>query len=457
MRILIVDDEQGIRTGLKKILGLDGHDISESSNAGDAIEILKQDPPDCILLDLKLKKSSGLDVLDFAVENSPESSVIVMTGHGDVRNAVLCMKRGADNYLLKPIDKDLLGSILKKEEQIRQSRLERESLKAQLDEYKNRELSEFSSTNPEVSGLLDILNKVKDTDVPVLITGESGTGKEVTATYLHRRSTRSSEPFISVNCAALNDNLLETELFGHVKGAFTGAESSKPGRFELAGKGTLFLDEIGDMSLKMQAKLLRVIQEGVYEPVGGISSLKSECRLIAATNKSLKKLIAAGEFREDLYYRINVVELRLPPLRERVGDIPHLSRLFIQQANENFGREITSLAPMVEKQLLTHHWPGNIRQLKNVITNAVILSDSECIERLDSIPSESPCEDAKEPLYFDQDLKTTLANLVSSHEPEILKQALNESDWNISRSADKLGISRKTLYQKLKHYGIPVS
>ena len=273
MRVLILDDEPGIRSGLVKILEYKGYETREADNIASAREILKDADMDCVLLDMKIGEESGMDFLDYVSSKNLDLSVIVMTGYGDIQNTVQCMKKGAVNYLTKPLDNELLLSILERESEIRRTHSEAESLKVQLEGYQNQEPVLIDSGNPQMQKILKVLQKVSGSPVPILINGETGTGKEVTARYIHKLSDRRDHPFISLNCASLNDNLLESELFGHVKGAFTGALKDKPGRFELAGEGTLFLDELGDMSLLMQVKLLRILQEGTYEKVGGQQDL----------------------------------------------------------------------------------------------------------------------------------------------------------------------------------------
>lgn len=454
MKILIVDDEQGIRSGLRKILSYHGYDVLEAGSINDAVQQIDTTLIDCVLLDLKISDEDGLRVLDHIRSKNLEIVVIVMTGFGDVRNAVQCMKRGADNYLTKPIDNDLLFSILDKEIQVIRNKKETNSLKIQLKDYRDKDDTLVDSENPLMQRMLYTIERVKDSEVPILITGETGTGKEVTARYIHMNSQRYMEPFVSLNCAALNDNLLESELFGHVKGAFTGADKDKPGRFEAAGKGTLFLDELGDMSLLMQVKLLRVLQESLYEKVGGIRTHKSHCRIIAATNKNLKELIEKKQFREDLYYRLNLVELNIPPLRERRTDIKELINLFLSQANHEYGKNIINIEPELESRLMHHDWPGNIRQLKNAISNAVLMSEEDHISMMNIFPNEHSEFDVVE---LNKDLKTTMAEITERYESEIIRNTLKKCSNNVSKSAGVLGISRKTLYQKMKEYSISVS
>jgi DNA-binding NtrC family response regulator len=288
---------------------------------------------------------------------------------------------------------------------------------------------------------------VKDSDVPVLLLGETGTGKEVIARTIHYTGTYRDRPFIGLNCASLNENLLESELFGHEKGAFTGAVSRKVGRFELAGNGTLFLDEIGDMSPSMQSKLLRVLQERTMERVGGTKPVSVYCRLITATNKDLSELRKSGQFREDLFYRLSTVTLKLPRLRDRARDIPALVRLFVEEANSSYGKNVHVVPELLMRRLMAYPWPGNIRQLKNVITNAVLLSDAEEISVLEFGDGIAP-----EEIYLEGDLQATVARYTTDLERRIIRAVLAENGGNVSRTASALGISRKTLYEKMRRH-----
>ena len=336
MNILIVDDEPGLRSGLSKILALQGYRALEASTSAEARRIMASAEVHLVLLDLKLGGEDGLPLLRSLKAEEPAVPIIIITGHGDVASAVQCMQAGATNYISKPIDNALLLSVLDKERSAlsdRQSTLAfRESLRTSV----RTQLAPSSS--PQMKEIEKVILKVRDSDVPLLLLGETGTGKEVVAKSIHYAGTYRDRPFVGLNCASLNENLLESEMFGHEKGAFSGAVARKIGRFELAGNGTLFLDEVGDMSLTMQAKLLRVLQEKTLERVGGTKPVSVYCRLIAATNKDLTTLRAGGAFREDLYYRLSTVTLKLPPLRERPRDIPSLVQLFVEEANVTYGQ-----------------------------------------------------------------------------------------------------------------------
>jgi DNA-binding NtrC family response regulator len=448
MNILIVDDEPGLRSGLSKILALQGYRALEASTAAEARRIMGSAEVHLVLLDLKLGSEDGLALLRSLKVEEPAVPIIIITGHGDVASAVQCMQAGATNYISKPIDNALLLSILDKE---RSALSDRQSTFAFRESLRTSTRTRLApSSSPQMREIEKVILKIRDSDVPLLLLGETGTGKEVVAKSIHYAGSYRDRPFVGLNCASLNENLLESELFGHEKGAFSGAVARKIGRFELAGNGTLFLDEIGDMSLAMQAKLLRVLQEKTLERVGGTKPVSVYCRLIAATNKDLTTLRAEGTFREDLYYRLSTVTLKLPPLRERVRDIPSLVQLFVEEANTTYGRSVLRIPDAVMRRLIAYHWPGNIRQLRNVITNAVILSEGEEIAAME-LGDSAPLEDE---LPIDGDLRTMMTRHSSEMERRIIRTVLQRSNGNITKAAAALGISRKTLYEKMRRYGL---
>jgi two-component system response regulator AtoC len=446
INVLIVDDEPGLRNGLSKLLTLQGYRALEASNAAEARAVLAASEVHVLLLDLRLGQDDGFVLLKELRAEEPAIPVIIITGHGDIYSAVECMKAGATNYIPKPIDHGLLLSIIEKERLALRDRLATFAFRETLRSTTRLQLA--PSTSADMKEIERIVAKVKDSDVPVLLLGETGTGKEVIAKTIHYTGIYRDRPFVGLNCASLNENLLESELFGHEKGAFSGAIARKIGRFELAGNGTLFLDEIGDMSLAMQSKLLRVLQERMLERVGGTKPISVYCRLIAATNKDLAELRARGAFREDLYYRLCTVTLKLPTLRERARDIPALVRLFIEESNVAYGRNVKRISDRVLRSLMAHPWPGNIRQLKNVIANAVILSDGEEIAGLEYADGEA----AGEEVSIDRDLHTTVAHYAREFERRIIRSVLEKNNGNISKSAIHLGISRKTLYEKIRRH-----
>ncbi|HET6451670.1 MAG TPA: sigma-54 dependent transcriptional regulator, partial [Spirochaetia bacterium] len=395
-----------------------------------------------------LGEQDGLALLKEVKAEEPAVPVIIITGHGDIYSAVECMKAGATNYIPKPIDHGLLLSIIEKEGVALRDRLATVGFRESLRSAARTRL--VPSTSAEMKEIERVVEKVKDSDVPVLLLGETGTGKEVIAKIIHYTGAYRDRPFVGLNCASLNENLLESELFGHERGAFSGAIGRKIGRFELAGSGTLFLDEIGDMSLSMQSKLLRVLQEKTLERVGGTKPVSVYCRLIAATNKDLATMRARGEFREDLYYRLSTVSLKLPPLRDRVRDIPALVRTFVDEANAAYGRNVKVVPDRIMRSLTAHSWPGNIRQLRNVIANAVILSEGEEISGLEFGDGGM----AHEEIHLDKDLPSTVARYSREIERKIIRFVLEKNQGNITKSATRLGISRKTLYEKIRRYDL---
>ncbi len=448
MNVLIVDDEPGLTSGLVKLLALEGYQTSTAADAAAARAVLASTEVHLILLDLRLGQDDGLALLRELKAEEPSPAVVIITGHGDIASAVECMKAGATNYIPKPIDHALLLSVLEKERLALRDRLATFAFRESLRSTTKTQLVPSSSV--EMKDIERVIEKVTDSDIPVLLLGETGTGKEVIARTIHYAGAYRDRPFVGLNCASLNENLLESELFGHEKGAFSGAVARKIGRFELAGNGTLFLDEIGDMSLAMQSKLLRVLQERTLERVGGTQPVTVYCRLIAATNKDLAGLRAHGGFREDLYYRLSIVTLKLPPLRDRARDIPDLVRQFIAEADAAYGRKVKSVPEPLMRRLQAYPWPGNIRQLKNVITNAVILCDGEEISDLEFGDGLAAVGDI--PLIGD--LSTTVTKYADDAETRIIRAALERNDRNITRTAHELGVSRKTLYEKIRRHDL---
>ncbi len=448
MNILIIDDEPGLRSGIRKVLSIHGYQSFEADSEHSALEMIKKHDIHIALLDLRLGKEDGRHILLSLKQLEPLLSIIIITGYGDIKSAVECMKSGAMNYLTKPIDHELLLSILDKESEALQLRKNNYAFKETLKSFSP--ISAGSSIHQEMQEIEQIINKVKDSPVTVLISGETGTGKEVAAKRIHYSGCYAEQPFIGVNCGSLHDNLLESELFGHEKGAFTGAVERKIGRFELAGKGTLFLDEIGDMSPTMQTKLLRVLQEQTYERVGGTKSIRSQCRIIAATNRDIEHMKASDEFRADLYYRMSVIRIHLPPLRCRPGDIPSLVKQFISEANSTYHRSISGVTPRLLDHLNSYHWPGNIRELKNVISKLVILTDQDILDVHDEqlLSLLNPVSE----FSLSGDLKTVIKKHTGNLERDLIRRTLNSCSGNISRAARELGVSRKTLYEKMRTY-----
>ncbi len=458
-QVLIVDDEPNLRKILAAQLARDGYDVMTAADGAEGLAMLKEHHIDLVVTDLKMPNIDGMELLRLALREDPELPVVMITAHGTVDTAVEALKLGAFDYLTKPFDKDEVRQIVGKA-------------------LRTRQLSEEDATHlPKAStrfgiignsqGLVELYNvleRVADTPTTIMITGESGTGKELVARALHEHSSRRDKPFIKVNCAAIPKELIESELFGYERGAFTGAVSSKPGRFELAHGGTLFLDEIGEIPVEMQVKLLRALQESEFERVGGVKTLHVDVRLVAATNRDLKRLIAAGTFREDLFYRLNVVPLRLPALRERVGDIPLLLEHFLLKFNERLKKNVVGCSDDAMEALRAYGWPGNIRELENVVERAVLFSDEKMI-RLQDLPGE-----LKNPQSFssrgdgqtdsglrlpsDSGLKEHVKVAMSRLERELVSRALGQTSGNVTHAARLLKISRKGLQLKMKELGL---
>lgn len=455
--ILIVDDEQGIRLSLSKIFASEGYKTQMAEDRNSALEILRDSLPDIVLLDIRLKNQNGVDVLKDIRGESPEMPVIMITGHGSINSSVSAMKEGAVDYILKPIDRTTILEAVRKNLELKNLRNENTFLKSELRQTMGVE--EITTLNKGVRNVVDIADKVKDTSASILITGESGSGKEVLARYIHFSGNRRDANFIGINSAALSESLLLSELFGHEKGAFTGASEQRPGKFELADGGTVFLDEIGDMSLDIQSKILRVLEERSFERVGGIRQIQVDVRVIAATNRNLEDLIREGRFRQDLFYRLNVISCHLPPLRERYDDIPVLAEKFIHQYNDRYNKRITGIQPEILDQMKKHKWPGNVRELQNLINQAVLLCDGEVITSLQSSenfvqanhPSLSQVENNTNGI---SSLSEASEICVTDFESQFIRKALLRSRGNKTRAAEEMGISRKTLARKMERYGI---
>jgi DNA-binding NtrC family response regulator len=444
--VLVIDDEKNIREALKSGLKMEGFEVYASEDGADGLEKLKTIGADAVVLDLKMPVLGGLDFLKAAHNLGSEAPILVLTGHGGVDEAVETMKRGAYDFLTKPVNLDKLSILLKRS--IEETRLKKrqEQLEEMLDERYG--FPNIIGTSKAFMKVLQIVKQVAPTDAAVLITGDSGTGKEVIANSIHMNSKRRDGPYIKVHCAALPETLLESELFGHEKGAFTGAISRKKGRFELSDGGTIFLDEIGEISPNMQVKLLRVLQEQEFERVGGEETIKVNIRLITATNKNLKKLTAESKFREDLYYRLNIVNIYLPPLKERLGDIPIFSEYFINYYSHKHERKIKGLTPKALKYFENYTWPGNVRELQNLIENLVVLCDKEYISE-DMLPDYITGIPAGKNIVID--IGTTMQEI----EKSAIMATLDYTGRNKSRAAKILNIGRKTLLRKLEEYGEP--
>ena len=448
-RILVVEDENAIRIALKGLLGREGYEVELAEDGDAAIVRLGAQSYDLVLTDLALGHgASGMDVLKRVKELRPETAVVMITAHGSEKIAVEAMKAGAEDYVPKPFDNDEIRVIARRA--IDRHRLEREHRLLLEQIQRDYAFENLIGSGRAMQKVFETIQKVAETDLSVLIRGESGTGKELVAQALHNRSARRNRPFITVNCAAISRELVESELFGHEKGSFTGADSRRMGRFEAADGGTIFLDEIGDMAPETQAKVLRVLQERKLERVGSTQSIEVDVRVISATHRDLEKEVAEEAFREDLYYRLKVVELELPPLRERTEDIPALSLRFLAQVAERLGREPKPLAADALAVLARHLWPGNVRELRNVLEQAAVLAPGDAIEVGDlHLPGDASREgdvDLSQGASFGDAKRTA----VESFERSFLLRALRENDGNVSRTAQAIGMVRQSLQQKIR-------
>lgn len=446
--VLVVDDEKNIREGLGRALELDGYEVFLASDGEEALQTIQRGGVDLVITDLRMPRMSGEELLKSVAAKYPSVPVIVLTGHGTIENAVNAMRIGAYDFITKPINLDHLSMLVKRALGNRMLALEHQALKEEVERLENKKrYAKIIGKSTAMQRVFDLINQVAPTRASVLITGESGVGKELVADAIHNLSDRRNGPFIKVHCAALSENLLESELFGHERGSFTGAVNQKKGRFELADGGTIFLDEIGEISHTVQVKLLRVLQEKTFERVGGEKSIEVDVRVISATNRDLKAEIAAGRFREDLYYRLNIVNIHIPPLRERKEDIPLLIASFINEFSTENKKAIKGIDSKAKSALYNYRWPGNIRELRNTIESAVVLAKGEIIT-LDDLPPSIRRENDQG--YIRLDLGISMAEA----EKEIIRQTLYYTKNNKSRAAEILGIGRKTLHRKLDEYGL---
>jgi DNA-binding NtrC family response regulator len=446
-KILIVDDNLGHRTMLKANLAGAGYVIVEADDGDRVLEALEKAEIDLILLDLKMKRLGGLETIKLLRRKGRLEPIIVITAFSSVESAVEAMQQGAMDYVTKPVDIEALKHTISRTLNFEALQEENQQLKNRLGEQFN--FGNIIGRSSAMHRVFETLSLVAPSDATVLINGESGTGKELIASALHNNSERKQGPFIKVNCAALHENLLESELFGHEKGAFTGADSRRAGRFELADKGTLFLDEIGDMSLQTQAKILRVLQEKELELLGGNTTITVDVRLVAATHKNLQAMVEDGTFRQDLFFRLSVVPVELPPLRKRLEDIPVLADFFLDRFAQKNKKDIKGFHPQSLLLLARYAWPGNIRELENTIERAVILCPGELITPRELPPQMVPKEEISRPHLSPPDgLK------LKDLEREAIRSTLKQTDGNKSKSAKLLGIARQTLLNKIKEYKI---
>ncbi|MBN1408732.1 MAG: sigma-54-dependent Fis family transcriptional regulator [Calditrichaceae bacterium] len=449
-KVLIVDDEIDSLELMQELFESKGYISDTATNGVEAINKIKLQEPDIVLTDIRMPEMDGMQLLNFLIKDHPNIPVIMITAHGTVEAAVEAMRIGAKDYILKPIR---LDEILAKVERITQLN----SLIKENEYLLNRLQQTYDFTNmigktDKVQELFKLVKDVAATNTTVLIRGESGTGKELIANAIHYNSTRVKRPFVKVNCGVLAESLLESELFGHVRGAFTGAIKDKIGRFELANGGTLFLDEIGDISLNMQLKLLRVLQEGEFERVGGTETLKVDVRIIAATNKDLERAMDEGKFRQDLYYRLNVIPIEVPPLRERKDDIKYLIYYFMEKFNKIYGKNISEIDPKAMTLMENYQYPGNIRELENLIERIVVLDKRGSI-KTPNLPAYIRAAEPEE-VDEDVDLEKGLSYLVENYERKIIINALEKNGFNKFQTARQLQMNRSTFLSKLKKYGI---
>jgi len=472
-RVLIVDDEKALVLAIKGLLAKEGYQVETAFSGEEAIRLVETGNFHVVITDLSLGGITGLQVLERARAIDPDVAVVMITAYGSEKVAVQAMKLGAADYLPKPFDNDELRVVVRR---VMETALLKRDHRRLLEQVQGAySFEQIVGTSPVMQRIFATIDKIADTDVTVLIRGDSGTGKELVANALHYRSPRRSKPMIKMNCAALNRELVESELFGHEKGSFTGAVTRREGKFEAANGGTLFLDEVGDMPLETQAKLLRAIQEKEFERVGGNQPIKVDVRLLAATNHDLEQAVRRGHFREDLYYRLRVVELVIPPLAERREDIPLLVDHFLKQAAQRFHREAKPLAGDALRACLTHEWRGNVRELRSAVEQALLLASGAEITGVDLLPSSFAAEPevertshaagngssaehhlaaAHEPGHAARSFRDAKEKLIGDFERRFLIDALKRNGGNITRAAEEIGMYRQSFQQKMRELGI---
>jgi two-component system response regulator AtoC len=444
--VLVVDDELNVRTVLMGLLAKEGYSVLTASSAEEALPTLKGDLA-CVITDLKMPGKSGMDLLDAAKEEQPGLPVIMITAHGDIEVAVAAMRKGAYDFITKPFDEDELLNVTRKA--VSESIGNRDLVSSFFEET-GEPFPGFVGSSPAFEQIVQTVRKVGPTDSTALILGETGVGKELVARSIHHFSLRNDKPFVKVNCSAIPENLVESELFGHERGAFTGAVTNKPGRFELADGGTVFLDEIGEVPPSLQIKLLNVLQDSAFERVGGVRTIKVDIRIVAATNRDLASEVNEGRFRADLFYRLNVVPIRIPPLRERREDLEPTISYFLRRYGRKYSKETLSLAPEVMVAFTTYSWPGNVRELENVLERMIVLSEVKVLGP-DLLPEEFGETGASK---AGDTLKNAVGGLSAAAEKQMIVDALSKVGNNRTKAAQLLGISRRTLQNKIKKYGI---
>jgi DNA-binding NtrC family response regulator len=455
--ILIIEDDRAQREALAEILAGEGFEVETAPDGETGLARLQETSFDVVLTDLALPGLGGMEVLKYLVRHRPDALCIIITGYATIKNSVTAMRLGAYDYLAKPIDPQELRLVLKRALEHKHLKQENLHLKKQL--YKRFGFANIIGTSEPITQVFDLIQKVADADSTMLILGESGTGKELITRAIHYNSPRRQGPLIPVNCAAIPEELLESELFGHERGAFTHAVRTRLGRFEQANGGTIFLDEIADMSPSLQVKILRVLQDRAFERIGGVKTIRVDIRVIAATNQNLEGMVKQGRFREDLFYRLNVIPIHVPPLRERTSDIPLLANHFLQEFSRKKKKPLKRLSPEVMGLLLHYPWPGNVRELENLMERLVILSEGEVVEVSD-LPERlrtvlPPAATPGLASFPDQGVHLTLA--VHEFERQLILKALEKSDWVKSRAAQLLHLNRTTLIEKMKKQKIQPS
>ncbi len=443
--LLIIDDEKNIREGLGANFEMEGYNVKLAENGQQGLEFISKGDIDLVITDLRMPGISGEEVLRKVTTETPGIPVIVLTGHGSIDSAVDAMRNGAYDFLTKPLNLDQLTMIVKRALQARELSLQHKQLKKEVE--KDMAFDKMIGKSAEMQKVFEMIKKVASSKASVLITGESGVGKEVVADAIHKLSPRKDHQCIKVHCAALSETLLESELFGHEKGAFTGADNLVKGRFELAHESSIFLDEIGEINPSVQIKILRVLQEKAFERVGGQETINVDVRIIAATNRVLEEEVKKGTFREDLYYRLNVIHIHVPPLRERKDDIPLLVASFLEEFALENGKNIKGIDSQAKSAIYNYNWPGNIRELRNCIESAVVMCSGEEIKLEDLPPTVSKSAG-------DQSINIPANATLDEAEKIIILQTLAANKNNKSKTADLLGIGRKTLHRKLEEYGI---
>jgi DNA-binding NtrC family response regulator len=452
-KILVIDDSAEILTLFSEYLKSEGYEVDTSADGSSATAMIDKKFYDLIFTDLKMPGVDGMAVLDYAIDRSPDSICIILTGYGTVKNAVEAIKRGAFDYLPKPVKMDEILVAIQRALDYRNLKRENLNLRSQL--KKKYRFENIIGDHEKMQKVFEVIEKVADTDSTILILGESGTGKELIAKAIHYNSYRREKPFVPVNCAAIPSELLESELFGHEKGAFTNAIRTRIGRFELANGGTVFLDEIGDMNPLLQSKLLRVIQERQFERIGGIKTIKTDIRIVAATHQDLKAAVSQKKFREDLYYRLNVIPIRVPPLRERKADIPLLAHHFLEFFNHSKKKSIKGFEEDSLQLLMRYDWPGNVRELENTIERLVILVDNDIItpqDLPDKFHNLSETQLAGLPEIPEEGI--SLDSAVNEYERNLILQALAKTAWVKNKAARLLNLNRTTLIEKIKRQNL---